>query len=75
MSMPLAEWDYKIARHLHGIESGAELCARHAGQLVFQPDFTTLALDELDRAEIVLKHALTQIRKAKQAYQEKPIAT
>lgn len=72
MRTTLAEWDAWIRPHLHGIETGAEICARHVKHLLSAPDFETLAFASLEETERVLAAALEKIRAAKLAYREKP---
>lgn len=70
--MSLAEWDEKIAPHLHAIENGAEMAARHVGHLVRQPAFATLAYDEMEKLERMLMLTLDRVRAAKRAFRELP---
>lgn len=72
MTLPLAEWDEKIGPHLQGIESGADICLRHVHQLVFRPDFDTIAFDDLVRTEKTLAAALAKIQNAIRLYSEAP---
>jgi hypothetical protein len=72
MTLSLAEWDERIGKHLHGIEAGADMCLRHAHQMAFRPDFETLALGDLERAEKTLEAALRKIRSAAMLYRETP---
>jgi hypothetical protein len=72
MPLTLAEWDAWIKPHLQNIEAGAELCAKHVRKLAFQPEFTTLASEAMDEAEMVLVQALKKLRAAQRAYRELP---
>ena len=74
MKLTLAEWDEKIAPHLHAIEAGALMCSRHVGQLVYRPVFDTLAEDELAKVEALLDVALDRVRAARSKYDRKPSA-
>lgn len=71
MSMPLNEWDAKVGYHLHGIEAGAEMCQRHISQMVYAPDFETIAHDDLKTLESFLTTALAKVRKALSDYDQK----
>jgi hypothetical protein len=68
MTISLSEWDAKIGRHLHYIEAGAEMCARHVSQLIWRPEFETYTLDDLSHVEHCLTLALTKVRKAQADY-------
>ena len=68
----MAEWDAWIRPHLHGIATGAEICARHVKHLLYTPAFETLAFAALEETERELVQALEKIRAAKLAYREKP---
>lgn len=70
MSMSLAEWDEKVGRHLHAIEHHADMCERAANCLAFQPEFETIALDELKHAEATLVIALAKIKNSIRRYAE-----
>lgn len=70
--MQLTEWEEKVKPHLHGIQNGAEMCARHVGQLVYKPVFDTLAFEDIEKLERLLSMALDKVRAAKRAYREKP---
>jgi hypothetical protein len=72
-NMDLQDWDVKVKPHLHFIEAGAEMAARHARLLLIRPDFTTHAQDELVQARQVLESALTTIKTAQEAYEAKPL--
>jgi hypothetical protein len=72
MTTTLADWDEKVRPHLHGIESGAEMCTRHVGQLVYRPTFETLAFEDIQKLERLLSTALDKVRAAKRAYRELP---
>jgi len=72
MTTTLAEWDEKIAPHLHGISAGANMCARHVGQLVYQPTFETLAFEDLQKLERLLSMALDKVQRARRDFREKP---
>jgi hypothetical protein len=65
VKLTLEEWDAMIGSHLHKIEAGAELCERHARQLVGVPDFPLRVMDRLDMAEAVMRNALLLIAKAR----------
>lgn len=72
--MTLEEWDKSVGHHLHLIEAGAEMAARHADQLLVRPDWETLAQDELARTERVLENALRTVRAARASYGSKDVA-
>jgi hypothetical protein len=72
--MSLAEWDQYVAPHLHGIEAGAQMCARHVVQMVYRPGFETIAEFELKKAESILTAALARVREARRMYDDKPVA-
>jgi hypothetical protein len=69
----LEEYHNKIGKHLHLIEAGAEMAARHARMMVQKPSFDTIAQDEMERAERVLEAALLSVRNAKSVYAAKPM--
>jgi hypothetical protein len=73
MKLDLAEWDQRIARHLHMIEAGAELCARHVDQMIFRPSFETIAETELVTLENILTTALRRVKQARESYDAKPV--
>ena len=68
MTLSLSEWDEKIGRHLHYIEAGAEMCARHVSQLIWRPQFETYTVDDLKHVEGCLTLALDKVRKAHADY-------
>lgn len=70
MTLSLERWDYLVGQHLQGISAGAEMCERHAHQMAFRPDFETLALDDLERAEKTIAAALEKIRNGIRIYRE-----
>lgn len=72
-SLALDEWDRGVGYHLHLIEAGAEMAARHADRLLSRPDWETLAQNELAKAEKVLECALQQVREARASYGSKDI--
>lgn len=69
--MTLSQWDKEVRPHLHFIESGAAMAARHARLLPAKPDFETIAESELAEARTILQNALEQIVKAQAVYQSK----
>jgi len=71
MALSLSEWDEKVGRHLHYIEAGAEMCARHVSQLIWRPQFETYTLDDLGHVERCLTMALAKVQKAQADYAEK----
>jgi hypothetical protein len=71
IKLSLQEWDELIGRHLHMIEAGAEICERHASQLIGLPDWPTRAADDIARVERVLTTALTRIAKTRQEMERK----
>lgn len=71
--LTLEQWDAEIAPHLHGIEAGAQMAARHVGQLVYQPKFETLAAEELVKLQTVLDLASAKVRAARRAFAELPV--
>jgi hypothetical protein len=71
--MTLDEWDKAIGHHLHMIEAGGEMAARHADQLLARPDWKTLTEIRLEQTEMVLSNALRAVRAARQAIAEKEI--
>jgi hypothetical protein len=70
--MSLFDWDTKVRPHLHYIQTGAELCARHALQLTCKPDFAALACHELILCRAVLEAALRDVTGALAEYDRKP---
>ena len=72
MRTTLAEWDAWIRPHLHGIATGAEICARHVKHLVHKPAFETLAFAALEETERELVAALEKVRAVKRSYRELP---
>jgi hypothetical protein len=73
--MSLEQWDRTVGHHLHMIEAGAEMAARHADRLLARPDFETLAQDELARAEKILESALRKLREAGASYGSKEVGS
>jgi hypothetical protein len=73
MSLPLAEYDEKIGRHLKYIREGADMIVRHVDQMVFRPDFESLAEAEIEKAETWLVTALERVRRAKAEFRKKPV--
>ena len=71
--MTLSEWDDKVRPHLHFIESGAEMAARHASKLPCRAQWATIAEDELIAARTVLENALRDIIAAQQQCETKPV--
>jgi len=69
--MTLFEYDQHVKPHLHFIEAGCEMAARHAGLLPARPDFESLAEIELAEVRKVLHNALEQIITAQAMYQSK----
>lgn len=69
----LSDWDCRVRPHLHGIEAGAEMAARHARALPFKPGFETKAEDELAQARRVLESSLALIVAAQEMYQSKEV--
>jgi hypothetical protein len=69
----LEKWDQGIGYHLHLIEAGAEMAARHANRLLSRPDWETLAQNELAMVEKVLEDALQKVRDARASYGSKAI--
>lgn len=72
-SLTLEQWDRSVGHHLHLIEAGAEMTARHARQLLARPDWETLAQDEMQKTEKVLEGALGVVRAALADYGSKPL--
>lgn len=72
MTLSLEEWDQKVGRHLHLIEVGADMCARHAEQMFLRPNFASIAEADLECADKILTAALEKIRYAQSIYREKP---
>ncbi|MBO0715923.1 MAG: hypothetical protein J2P55_01125 [Rhizobiales bacterium] len=72
MKLTLEEWDASVGRHLQLIEAGAEICERHAQQLMGMPDWETKALERLQSAEGLLNRALVRLARARQMMENKP---
>jgi hypothetical protein len=73
MAMPLDRWHATVTPHLDMIEAGAEMCERHALQLVRRPDWETRAQVDLDTCAMALRAALERIERAQAIYQAKEI--
>lgn len=73
MTRTIHEYDVQVGQHLHQIVAGADMVKSHVGQLVYRPNFETLAFEEIEDLERLLSAALHRVRDAKRAYQEKPI--
>jgi hypothetical protein len=71
--MTLADFDINVKPHLHFIEAGAAMAARHASLLPCKPDFATIAEHELAEARGVLARALADIAQAQQIYAGKQL--
>lgn len=71
--MTLFDWDVKVRPHLHFIEAGASMVARHALLLPCKPYFETIAEDELAEARKVLETALANINAAERIYEAKAL--
>jgi hypothetical protein len=69
--MTLFDWDATVKPHLHFIEAGAAMAARHASLLPCRPDFATIAQDELAKSRAVLEAALQNIIAAQAVYENK----
>jgi hypothetical protein len=72
MNLTLKEWDYLVGRHLHLIEAGAEMCERHATQLLGTPEWETRAMERVEEAERALVGALVRLNRARDLMKEKP---
>ena len=68
--MTLADWDEKVAPHLHFIEAGAAMAERHARALMQRPDFETMAEDELSKVRSALTGALAKVITAQENYRK-----
>ena len=71
--LTLEQYDRRVARHLHMIEAGIEVCERHVDQLVFRPNFETICEIDMARVEEVLAQALRRIHDAQRKYYGKKI--
>lgn len=69
----LLEYDEQVGQHLHAIVAGAEMVKSHVGQMVYQPSFETVALEEIENLERALDRALEKVRDAKRTFREKPV--
>jgi hypothetical protein len=69
--MTLSDWDVKVRPHLHFIEAGAEMAARHAKSLSCRADFRTRAEDELTECRATLERALANVIAAQSIYANK----
>jgi hypothetical protein len=45
----------------------------HVNQLVFRPDFETLAFDDIERAEKMLQRALARLQRARAEFGSKAV--
>lgn len=70
--LPLDEYRQRVGHHLELIEAGAEMAARHVRALDRRPAFDARAREELDCTEMVLEQALSKVRAAKVAFEQKP---
>lgn len=73
MALTLEEFDQRVARHLHMIEAGVELCERHVDQLIFRPSFETICENDLARLEEIMAEAMRRIHDAQRKYYGKKI--
>jgi hypothetical protein len=71
VKLSLEEWDELVGRHLQLIEAGAEICERHAKQLMGMPDWQTRAAQDVARVERLLSSALTTIVRTRQEMERK----
>lgn len=69
--MTLFDFDVTVKPHLHFIEAGANMAARHAVMLPCKPYFETFAEEELAKARAVLEAALQNIVEAQATYEHK----
>lgn len=70
--MTLSQWDKDVRPHLHLIEAGAEMAARHVRMLPVRPNFESIAESDLAEARTVLQNALARIIAAQATFQSKP---
>jgi hypothetical protein len=73
MTRTIHEYDVQVGQHLHEIVAGVEMVKSHVGQLVYRPNFETLAFEEIEDLERLLSNALEKVRGAKRAFREKPV--
>ena len=61
MPLSLEDWYAGVSKHLQSIEAGAEICERHAKELVGMPEWDTLAMDRLLAADFALNKLIVRI--------------
>jgi len=71
--MTLADWDNSVRPHLHYIEAGAAMAARHARELQIRPNFESRAEHELAELRSVLSSALAFVISAQEHIKSKPV--
>ena len=69
--LSLDEWTELVAKHLHSIETGAEIVEAHVKQLYGIPDWETKALAGIATAEKLLGTAYAQLAKSRQDMERK----
>ena len=75
MPLTLEDWYAGVSKHLQSIEAGAEICERHARELIGMPEWDTLAIDRLEAADIALNRLVVRISKARETLLEKQHVT
>ena len=69
--LSLDEWTGLVAKHLHSIETGAEIVESHVKQLYGIPDWETKAFAAIENAEKLLGTAYAQLAKSRQDMERK----
>ena len=64
--LSLDEWTGLVAKHLHSIETGAEIVESHVKQLYGIPDWETKAFAAIENAEKLLGTAYAKLAKSRQ---------
>jgi hypothetical protein len=70
--MTLEEWDHKVGHHLRMIEGACRDIEAHVQAMEFQPTFSTIAFEEMTKAEEFLRTAQDRVREARTRFEGKP---
>ena len=71
MPLSLEDWYAGVSKHLQSIEAGAEICERHAKELVGMPEWDTLAVEHVNAAEVALIKLLGRVARVRKVLGEK----
>ena len=71
MPLSLEDWYAGVSKHLQSIEAGAEICERHAKELLGMPEWDTLATEHINAAEVALIKLLGRVARVRKIMGEK----